>query len=60
MKENRQQARDTLFWTIGVVGMRIQVLHSKLHSFGNISIISGITQIPVRFMSSFTHLLQVP
>jgi hypothetical protein len=40
----KQQARNTLFWTVGVVRMQIWVLHSNLHSFGNISIISGIIQ----------------
>jgi hypothetical protein len=41
----KQQARDTLFWTDGIVRMQIWVLRSNLYSFGNISIISGIIQI---------------
>jgi hypothetical protein len=45
LKRRRRSKRGTLFRTVGVVGMRIWVLSSKLYSFGSISIISGITQI---------------
>jgi len=41
----KQQARDTVFWTVGVVRMQIWVLRSNLYSCGNISIISGIIQM---------------
>jgi hypothetical protein len=41
----KKQARDIPFWTVGVARMQIWVLHSNLHAFGNISIISGIIQI---------------
>jgi hypothetical protein len=39
------RAGNILFWTAGVVGMRIWVLRSNLYSFGNSSIISGVIQL---------------
>jgi len=53
----KQQARDTLFWTFGVAGMQIWVLRSNLYSFGNISITSGIIKIDLCKVN--VYLLQV-
>jgi hypothetical protein len=52
--QKKQARSNTLFSTVGVARIQIWVLRSNLYSFGNISIISGITQIDQCKVTCFT------